>query len=293
MKRIAVGLVGLACIAGLVTYFVNERGPGAQQPRAAVTSFPENEESLKVAALEGSTSSAADLAGTYGMHAMYGDAIFWGMIAVENGGERARGASYNLGFELLLSSDALQRRRGLYWLRQLRDGNDEIAVLARSRLDEMKVKNEQAIGRLKDFETGRWPQWTDDFAAHDKGLHDLMERAVEGSEEAALDLSRRYVGQSRHAEAVFWGMIAVENASVVCRSACPFLSKLLGRSSDQMNQRRARYWHKRLTVESGQNLGEAVAPADAVQRPIQEPDVSERFCAAKVFRTSTAMCGSP
>ena len=95
---------------------------------------------LKEQALDGSWEAAAELESTYGFYFQPSEAIFWGMIAVENGKEGS--ARYNLAFTLAGSPDPLHQRRARFWLKQMIAEKSEHSDLAKNllqRLDRGKL----------------------------------------------------------------------------------------------------------------------------------------------------------
>ena len=221
--------------------------------------FSQHEIMLKEKALDGSLPAASELSNLYGMYTSWSQAIFWGMIAAENrtGLEVGKNAEtsaivrYNLGDTLRLSPDKFQRRRALFWLKQVAAGEWQVANYARDRLTEIQKQPYENSLPPGHPEWNRWPKWGERIVGTDGRAAQLQQQAVDGSPQAAAELLSSYIKHSRHAEAVFWGMIAAENESTSCGKTCLMLAHVLVRSSDSWNQRRARYWLNRVIAGHG------------------------------------------
>lgn len=77
----------------------------------------------------------------------------------------------------------------------------------------------------------------------------LKEKALEGSKEAAAELEGSYGFYNQPSEAILWGMIAVENGDKGARYNLAFV---LANSPDPLQQRRARYWLKKMIDEKNE-----------------------------------------
>lgn len=78
----------------------------------------------------------------------------------------------------------------------------------------------------------------------------LKEKALDGSKEAAAELADVNGFYSQIPEAILWGMIAAENGDKV---ALYNLALVLANSPHPLQQRRARYWLKKMIEEKNEH----------------------------------------
>lgn len=78
----------------------------------------------------------------------------------------------------------------------------------------------------------------------------LKEKALDGSKEAAAELAGINGFYSQIPEAILWGMIAAENGD---KGALYNLAVVLADSPDPLQQRRARYWLKKMIDEKNEH----------------------------------------
>lgn len=205
---------------------------------------------LAIAALNGSEESAAALFHHDSFWGFSKEAIYWGMVSVENGGEPT--TRYNLAFELTHSTDPLLQRRGRFWLGRVTSANSDIFKLARNLLKELDQKKlgQAPMQKRHPTSAGSWPSTAKEVAQ-------LRNDAIDGSVEAALTLVKQSNSRKSESDAVFWGMVAVENNLERCQEACLSLARTLANSSNARDQLRSRFWLKRLIAEHGQYSNEA------------------------------------
>jgi TPR repeat protein len=78
----------------------------------------------------------------------------------------------------------------------------------------------------------------------------LKGKALDGSKEAAAELAGINGFYSQIPEAILWGMIAAENGD---KGALYNLAFVLANSPDPLQQRRARYWLKKMIDEKNEH----------------------------------------
>lgn len=106
-------------------------------------------------ALDGSAEAALRLENQYSLTANHTEAIFWGMIAAENGSQIG---AYNLAVTLAESPHADQRRRARFWLKKLIANGGERGMRAKSLLADLdeRERTKKTGGTVL---PERYPKW--------------------------------------------------------------------------------------------------------------------------------------
>lgn len=214
----------------------------------------ERKAQLGALALGGDVAAVSELAGRLTMSNNYGDGLFWGMIAQQNG---CKGCTYGLIICLEQSPDPKQRRRARFWIRnydKFRSPDDPQRTEAsrKSDIDDMLHSvdiYDRHSGSEHDYIAKLYRNWdfpeyppdakTSKAADSAVDMGKLQLDAVDGDPDAALRLARYYRNRSTYDGVILWGSIAAENGS---KAGVLVLADTLAHSPHPQQRQRARFW---------------------------------------------------